>query len=136
MNLRALGVTTQYTYEGADARLLETFESPFADSLIKGRVQIVAPEFTSLCPITGQPDFATIKIDYIPSRLCVESKSLKLYLGSFRQTGMFHEACIEKICSDLANLLNPKDLRVTGEFMPRGGISFWPTAQYPTPCRL
>lgn len=136
MNLRALGVTTQYTYEGGDARLLETFESPFANSLIKGLVRIAAPEFTSLCPITGQPDFATIKIDYVPSRLCVESKSLKLYLGSFRQTGMFHEACIEKICADLANLLNPKDMRVTGEFMPRGGISFWPVAQYPTPCHL
>lgn len=129
--LNALGRTTDYSYDGADARLLEAFPNPFHESLMKGRISITAPEFTSLCPITGQPDFATIKIDYIPDGLCVESKALKLYLGSFRQHGMFHEACVEKICADLQNLLRPKQIKVVGEFSPRGGISFWPTAQYP-----
>jgi 7-cyano-7-deazaguanine reductase len=131
--LNALGSATDYSYDGADSRLLEAFPNPFQASLMKGRIDISAPEFTSLCPITGQPDFATIRIEYIPDQLCVESKSLKLYLGSFRQHGMFHEACVEKICSDLQNLLRPKKIKVVGEFSPRGGISFWPTAQYPKP---
>lgn len=131
--LNALGSATDYSYEGADARLLEAFPNPFQESLMKGRIDISAPEFTSLCPITGQPDFATIKIEYVPDKLCVESKSLKLYLGSFRQAGMFHESCVERICSDLQNLLRPKKIKVVGEFSPRGGISFWPTAQYPKP---
>lgn len=131
MKLNALGSVTDYSYDSADARLLEAFTNPFYESLMKGRIDIEAPEFTSLCPITGQPDFATIRIEYIPDRLCVESKSLKLYLGSFRQQGMFHEACVEKICADLQNLLKPVKIKVVGEFSPRGGISFWPTAQYP-----
>lgn len=131
INLKALGSDTVYKYDGADASLLETFPSPFkGDEAIAGSIQIEAPEFTSLCPKTGQPDFAKIVVDYMPNDLCVESKSFKLYLGSFRNVGMFHEACVQKICRDLATLLKPLALTVRGEFTPRGGIPFWPTAYY------
>ena len=107
---------------------LETFPNPSP-----GReylVRHVAPEFTSLCPITGQPDFATIVIDYVPDKLCVESKSLKLYLGRFRQSGEFHEACVNRIANDLVKLLSPRYIKVEGRFTPRGGISIWPVAEY------
>lgn len=126
--LRALGsARTKYKYESADKRLLEAFPSPFPEGTANpGKVVIRAPEFTSLCPKTGQPDFATIVIDYTPAALCVESKSLKLYLGSYRNVGMFHEACVQKITEDLVGLLDPQRIRVVGEFSPRGGISFWP----------
>jgi 7-cyano-7-deazaguanine reductase len=79
-------------------------------------------EFTSLCPITGQPDFGTIKIEYIPDTLCVESKSLKLYLFAFRQTGTFYEEIVNRIYSDLFETLKPRRLIVNGDFTPRGGI--------------
>ena len=132
--LQALGSGTVYKYEGADANLLERFESPFAAilqrHLSQGSVQIKAPEFTSLCPLTGQPDFATIIIDYTPGKWCVESKSLKLYLGSFRNVGEFHESCVARIARDLIELLSPSNLMVRGEFTPRGGIPFWPTVHY------
>jgi 7-cyano-7-deazaguanine reductase len=86
------------------------------------------PEFTSLCPITGQPDFATIRIDYIPAAKMVESKSLKLYLFSFRNHGAFHEDCVNIIMKDLIRLMDPKYIEVTGFFTPRGGISIYPYA--------
>jgi len=130
-NLKSLGSDTVYKYKGGDAKLLEAFDNP-AMRAMNGQdnltIVITAPEFTSLCPKTGQPDFATIIIDYTPLDLCVESKSLKLYLGSFRQLGMFHEACVDKICKDLAALLKPARIKVVGQFSPRGGISFWPTS--------
>ncbi|MDD4800213.1 MAG: preQ(1) synthase [Proteiniphilum sp.] len=88
------------------------------------------PEFTSLCPITGQPDFATIRIDYIPDVKMVESKSLKLYLFSFRNHGAFHEDCVNIIMKDLIGLMDPKYIEVTGIFTPRGGISIYPYANY------
>ena len=88
------------------------------------------PEFTSLCPITGQPDFAKVVINYIPDRLMVESKSLKLYLFSFRNRGDFHEDCINIIMKDLKKLMNPKYIEVKGIFTPRGGISIYPFANY------
>ena len=132
--LQALGSGTVYEYEGADPNLLEAFESPFAKILqgifAQSTVEIKAPEFTSLCPLTGQPDFATIVIDYTPDKLCVESKSLKLYLGSFRNVGEFHESCVARIARDLITLLKPSRLMVRGEFTPRGGIPFWPTVYY------
>jgi len=93
-------------------------------------IKITAPEFTSLCPMTGQPDFATIKIRYRPRDWCVESKSLKLYLMSFRNSGEFHESCVGRIANDLVALLDPDFLRVRGEFTPRGGIPFWPDVRY------
>ena len=91
------------------------------------------PEFTSLCPITGQPDFAKITINYIPNVKMVESKSLKLYLFSFRNQGDFHEDCINIIMKDLVKLMEPKYLEVKGIFTPRGGISIYPFANYGQP---
>jgi 7-cyano-7-deazaguanine reductase len=134
--LKSLGMgTTTYRYDHPDAALLEAFLSPFASPDANpvgavGTIHIECPEFTCLCPITGQPDFARIVVDYQPDRLCIESKSLKLYLGSFRMFGEFHEACVNRICNDLVRLLSPKRLTVRGEFTPRGGIPFWPTAEY------
>jgi 7-cyano-7-deazaguanine reductase len=130
-DLKKLGSATIYSYTGADEKLLERFPNPMKNSMGMGRVLIRQPEFTSLCPMTGQPDFATIVIEYEPKEHCVESKSLKLYLGSFRQVGEFHEACVAKIHHDLMMLLDPRTLLVRGEFTPRGGIPFWPEIKYP-----
>lgn len=88
----------------------------------------ICTEFTSLCPKTNQPDFAKIFINYVADKKMVESKSLKLYLFSFRNHGDFHEDCVQKICNDLTKLLKPKYLEVIGEFTPRGGISIFPFA--------
>jgi 7-cyano-7-deazaguanine reductase len=97
-------------------------------------VRFVAPEFTSLCPVTGQPDFAHIVIDYAPAEWLVESKSLKLYLGSYRDHGAFHEDCTLRIAKDLVAALSPKWLRIGGYWYPRGGIPidvFWQTGAPP-----
>lgn len=88
----------------------------------------VCTEFTSLCPKTGQPDFAKIFINYVADKKMVESKSLKLYLFSFRNHGDFHEDCVQKICHDLVKLMKPKFIEVIGEFTPRGGVSIFPYA--------
>ncbi len=93
-------------------------------------VSFNCPEFTSLCPITGQPDFAKIMINYIPDEKMVESKSLKLYLFSFRNRGDFHEDCVNIIMKDLKKLMNPKYIEVKGIFTPRGGIAIYPFANY------
>lgn len=90
----------------------------------------VCTEFTSLCPKTGQPDFAKIFINYIADKRMVESKSLKLYLFSFRNHGDFHEDCVQKICDDLVKLMNPHYIEVIGEFTPRGGIAIFPFASF------
>jgi 7-cyano-7-deazaguanine reductase len=90
----------------------------------------VCTEFTSLCPKTGQPDFAKIFINYVADKKMVESKSLKLYLFSFRNHGDFHEDCVQKICDDLVALMKPKYIEVIGEFTPRGGIAIFPFASY------
>lgn len=97
-------------------------------------VRFTAPEFTSLCPMTGQPDFAHIVIDYIPDAFLVESKSLKLYLHSFRNHGAFHEDCTIEIAKTLVTLLQPKWLRIGAYWYPRGGIPidvFWQTGEVP-----
>lgn len=96
-------------------------------------VKLNCPEFTSLCPITNQPDFATIYISYIPDEKLVESKSLKLYLFSFRNHGDFHEDCVNIIMNDLIALLDPKYIEVWGKFTPRGGISIDPYCNYGRP---
>ena len=93
-------------------------------------VTFMCPEFTSLCPMTGQPDFAKIIINYIPRVKMVESKSLKLYLFGFRNHGDFHEDCVNIIMKDLVRLMNPRYLEVIGLFTPRGGISIYPFASY------
>ena len=108
--------------------VLETFENKHPDN--DYFVRFNAPEFTSLCQITGQPDFATITISYVPGDRMVESKSLKLYLFSFRNHGDFHEDCVNIIKNDLVALLSPKYLEVAGYFNPRGGISILPFAVY------
>lgn len=108
--------------------VLETFVNKHPDN--DYMVTFNCPEFTSLCPITGQPDFAKIIINYIPDEKMVESKSLKLYLFSFRNRGDFHEDCINIIMKDLKKLMNPKYIEVKGIFTPRGGISIYPFACY------
>ena len=113
----------EYTY-GYDPAVLEAFPNkhPGNDYFVKFN----CPEFTSLCPMTGQPDFATIYISYVPNQLLVESKSLKLYLFSFRNHGDFHEDCANTIMKDLIAMLAPKYIEVWGKFTPRGGISIDP----------
>jgi 7-cyano-7-deazaguanine reductase len=98
---------------------LETFVNP-SERDYTIRMQI--PEFTCLCPKTGQPDFATLELEYVPDRLCVELKSLKLYIGSFRDRGAFHEAVTNEIADYLARAMDPRFLRLTGRFNVRGGI--------------
>ncbi|WP_144186363.1 preQ(1) synthase [Elioraea rosea] len=115
-----------------DEALLERIANPHADTAYL--VRFVAPEFTSLCPLTGQPDFAHLVIDYVPRAWIVESKSLKLYLGSFRNHGAFHEDCTIGIGKRLVKLLDPAWLRIGGYWYPRGGIPidvFWQTGAPP-----
>lgn len=135
--LKALGNSAVnkelYEQPEVDNKLLERFPNPFRianPTCATGTVLITAPEFTSLCPLTGQPDFAVIEVEYEPDEWCVESKSWKLYLGSFRHQGEFHESCVNRMMTDLVNLLSPRSIRVTGKFTPRGGIAFWPTATW------
>jgi 7-cyano-7-deazaguanine reductase len=128
--LQLLGKETDYASTYAP-EVLETFQNRHPEN--DYWVQFNCPEFTSLCPITGQPDFAEIKILYIPGERMVESKSLKLYLFSFRNHGDFHEDCINIIMKDLVKLMQPKYIEVVGLFMPRGGISIYPYANYGMP---
>lgn len=128
--LTHLGQNTTYKSTYAP-EVLEAFPNkhPNRDYFIKFN----CPEFTSLCPMTGQPDFATIYISYIPDVQCVESKSLKLYLFSFRNQGDFHEDCVNIIMNDLIALLDPRYIEVWGKFTPRGGISIDPYCNYGRP---
>ena len=128
--LAALGRKTEYRQDYAP-EVLETFQNKHPEN--DYWVRFNCPEFTSLCPITGQPDFAEIRISYIPAERMVESKSLKLYLFSFRNHGDFHEDCVNVIMKDLVRLMRPKYIEVTGLFTPRGGISIWPYANYGQP---
>jgi 7-cyano-7-deazaguanine reductase len=114
------------------ASILERVPNPQSDTDYVSR--FTAPEFTSLCPVTGQPDFAHLVIDIAPDKWLVESKSLKLYLGGFRNHGAFHEDCTVRIGKDLAGLLKPRWLRIGGYWFPRGGIPidvFWQTGELP-----
>jgi 7-cyano-7-deazaguanine reductase len=128
--LKALGRKTEYMMD-YNPDVLETFDNLHPDN--DYWVQFNCPEFTSLCPITGQPDFAEIKIMYLPDKKMVESKSLKLYLFSFRNHGDFHEDCVNIIMKDLIRLMDPKYIEVLGLFVPRGGISIYPFANYGRP---
>lgn len=122
-----LGSAVPYR-ENYAPEVLETFENQHPEH--DYWVRFNCPEFTTLCPITGQPDFAELRISYIPDRRMVESKSLKLYLHSFRNHGDFHEDCVNTIMNDLIKLMDPKYIEVTGFFVPRGGISIYPYANY------
>ncbi|MFB5661317.1 preQ(1) synthase [Alteribacillus sp. HJP-4] len=121
---------TVYTFE-YDPTQLESFENnhPGRDYFVKFN----CPEFTTLCPKTGQPDFATLYISYVPDKKMVESKSLKLYLFSFRNHGGFHEEAVNMIVNDLVELMDPRYLEVWGKFTPRGGISIDPYVNYGRP---
>jgi len=118
-NLTQLGTATELP-DDPDKAVLEKVPNPQAGT--KYMVRFVAPEFTSLCPITGAPDFAHLVIDYVPKNHLVESKSLKLFLGSFRNHGAFHEDCTVSIGKRLVDLLDPEWLRIGGYWYPRGGI--------------
>lgn len=111
------------------SKALETFPNPRPGRPYE--ISFECPEFTCLCPKTGQPDFATIRIRYVPDALCVELKSLKLYLWSFRDEGHFHEDVTNRILDDLTTLLKPLSMTVVGDFNVRGGIHTVVTASYP-----
>ena len=128
--LQSLGRKTGYVFDYSP-QVLETFSNRHADR--DYWVRFNCPEFTTICPITGQPDFAEIRISYIPDHRMVESKSLKLYLFSFRNHGGFHEDTVNMILNDLIKLMDPKYIEVTGIFTPRGGISIYPYANYGRP---
>lgn len=122
-SLKSLGKAgaTKYNYSNPSAEILETFPNNFP-----GRPYIISiefPEYTSLCPVTGQPDFATIIIEYIPDELCVESKSFKLYMGSYRNHQSFMETITNNMLEDFMSRLSPLWIRVKGIFAPRGGTT-------------
>jgi 7-cyano-7-deazaguanine reductase len=110
------------------SKTLETFPNPRPERPYE--ISLDCPEFTCLCPMTGQPDFATIRIRYVPGQRCVELKSLKLYLWSFRDEGAFHEAVTNRICDDLVAALDPRWIEVAGDFRVRGGIHTVVTARH------
>ena len=133
--LTHFGRPPEHAYTEPDPAVLEAFPSPFNNPEnnphgVQPAVHIEVPEFTNLCPATGQPNFATIIIDYVPRERCVETKSLKMYMGRFRQHEEFQEACINRMANDLISLLDPESLRVEGPFTARGGIPLWPLATY------
>ncbi len=130
-NLTHLGSKSTVYADNYAPEVLETFQNKHPEN--DYMVTFNCPEFTSLCPITGQPDFAKIVINYIPDEKMVESKALKLYLFSFRNRGDFHEDCINIIMKDLVKLMSPRYLEVKGIFTPRGGISIYPFANYGKP---
>lgn len=128
-NLSLLGSEhTSYEYDGPEATQLETFpnKTPDRDYLIK----MEFPEFTSLCPKTGQPDFATIHLEYIAQEKCLESKSIKLYFFRYRGYGSFMETIVNKILDDFVEACSPKQMKVTGIFNPRGGLKIEVVAKY------
>jgi len=130
-DLKQLGGTTTLP-QSPDQAELERVRNPQAD--VSYNVRFTAPEFTSLCPMTGQPDFAHLVIDYVPGDWLVESKSLKLFLGSFRNHGAFHEDCTISIARRLVAFLEPRWLRIGGYWYPRGGIPidvFWQSGALP-----
>ena len=110
------------------SKILEVFENQYPDR--DYTVYHEAPEFTSLCPKTGQPDFATITIEYIPDQFCIELKSLKFYLNSYRNDGIYFESATNKILDDLVEVCHPRYMRITAEFNVRGGISSTIEAEY------
>ncbi|MDP6044091.1 MAG: preQ(1) synthase [Phycisphaerae bacterium] len=108
---------------------IETFDNPHPNRNYV--IRHVAPEFTSVCPKTGQPDYGTIEIEYVADALCIELKSLKFYLQGFRNEGVFYEDVVNRIIDDMIAALSPRSMKVTGSFTPRGGMHSVVTAEYP-----
>jgi|HubBroStandDraft_2_1064218.scaffolds.fasta_scaffold00273_32 7-cyano-7-deazaguanine reductase len=129
-DLKSLGKSVPHVYVGADAALLERVENPMRHENITPSITLTTDEFTSICPVTGGPDFGSITIVYGPDSWIVESKSLKLYFESFRMEPTFHEKVVAKICYDLKELIQPLWIDVTGKFKPRGGIEIEPSCSY------
>lgn len=129
--LTLLGHTSTRYPETPDKARLEAF--PNAYSKRNYTVRFDCPEFTSRCPITDQPDFGHIAIDYVPDGLCLESKALKLYLFSFRNHNTFHEEVVNRILDDIVKAIKPRRIKVTGTFNPRGGIAITAEAHWPDP---
>lgn len=122
--------SSESTFPGTPtAKTLETFANRFQKRSYW--IHFDCPEFTSMCPVTGQPDFAAIRIGYIPDKLCIESKSLKFYLAAFRHTRSFNEEIVNRILEDLVSVCHPRRMEVHGEFSPRGGISVTVDASFP-----
>ncbi len=115
-----LGKKTKYSFDRPEQKILQAVANPHSDT--DYAIRLTCPEFTSICPVTGQPDFAHLIIDYVPSKEIVESKSLKLYLFSYRNHGAFHEDCTIQIAKDIIKTIKPKWLRIGGYWYPRGGI--------------
>ena len=130
--LEALGVSSNIPTK-PDKKILEKVNNPKTG--ISYSIRLTCPEFTSICPVTSQPDFAYLIIDYVPDKFIVESKSFKLYLLGYRNHGAFHEDCTVSLAQDIVDLLSPKWLRIGGYWYPRGGIPidiFWQTGEKPT----
>ena len=108
---------------------IETFPNPKPSR--DYRIRLECPDFTSLCPVTGQPDFAEIFVDYVPDRLCIETKSLKLYLSAYRNVHSFNEQVINQILDDLVKACQPRHMKIEGKFVPRGGLSLCVVAEHP-----
>lgn len=127
----ALGKITKYKFDKPDAKILETFQNRYSER--DYIISIEIPEFTCICPVTGQPDFGTIYIRYIPDKRCIESKSLKLYILSYRNFGIFYEDCVNRILDDCVKACKPRWMQVIGRFNPRGGIFISPITEYKKP---
>lgn len=129
--MKSLGKKTILTRQqiARPRSILDTFPNPSPNRDYS--IRFVFPEFTSVCPVTGQPDFATITVEYVPDKLCMEMKSLKLYFFSFRDKGIFYEAVTNQILDDLVAILHPRKMTVTGDFAVRGGTAGTITVQYP-----
>jgi len=127
-DLTVLGEKVRGIPNSPDEARLESFKNEYSSR--EYNIQFLCPEFTSLCPMTGQPDFATIYINYVPNQLCIESKSLKLYLASYRNWGAFHEHVTNRILDDIVKSCHPRRAVVMGKFNVRGGISIKVTAHY------
>ncbi len=119
---------TKFVFNRPSAKILEIFQNRYSKR--DYFINIDIPEFTNICPLTGQPDFAVIRIRYVPDEKCLESKSLKIYIFSYRNFPEFHEDCINRILDDCVKVCAPRWMQVSGKFNARGGISFTPVAEF------
>jgi 7-cyano-7-deazaguanine reductase len=128
-SLKLLGQAAVHYPDSPSPKTLETFRNEYASR--RYWIKFECPEFTSMCPVTGQPDFARITIEYVPDALCIESKSLKFYLASYRNTRSFNEEIVNRILEDIITVCRPRQAIVHAEFAARGGISLSVDARYP-----